>query len=53
MKKLQQEVMCVLLQSLLEQGQITKDIHDKAREKVLNTLDWPEFFRMEGRHGSA
>ena len=44
MKKVQQDVMCVLLQTLLDKGLITKDIHDKSREKILDTLDWPEAF---------
>ena len=44
MKKVQQDVMCVLLQTLLAKELITQDIHEKAREKILGTLDWPEFF---------
>ena len=44
MKKVQQDVMCVLLQKLLDKELITQDIHEKAREKILDTLDWPEFF---------
>ena len=36
--------MCVLLQTLLDKELITQDIHDKSREKILGTLDWPEFF---------
>ena len=44
MKKVQQDVMCVLLQTLLDKELITQDIHEKAREKILGTLDWPEFF---------
>ena len=44
MKKVQQDVMCVLLQALLDKELITQDIHEKAREKILGTLDWPEFF---------
>ena len=44
MKKVQQDVMCVLLQTLLDKELITQDIHDKSREKILGTLDWPEFF---------
>ena len=44
MKKVQQDVMCVLLQTLLDKQLITQDIHEKAREKILGTLDWPEFF---------
>ena len=39
MNKVQQDIMCVLLQTLLDKGLITQDIHDKSREKVLDTLD--------------
>ena len=44
MKKVQQDVMCVLLQTLLDKELITQNIYDKSREKVLGTLDWPEAF---------
>ena len=44
MKKVQQDVMCALLQTLLDKELITQDIHDKSREKILGTLDWPKFF---------
>ena len=44
MKKVQQDIMCVLLQTLLDKELITQDIHDKSRQKILGTLDWPEFF---------
>ena len=44
MKKVQQDMMCVLLQTLLDKELITKDVHDKSREKILGILDWPEFF---------
>ena len=44
MKMVQQDVMCVFLQTLLDKELITQDIHDKSREKILGTLDWPEFF---------
>ena len=44
MKMVQQDVMCVLLQTLLDKELITQDIQDKYREKILGTLDWPEFF---------
>ena len=44
MKMVQQDVMCVLLQTLLDNELITQDIHDKSREKILGTLDWPEVF---------
>ena len=44
MKKVQQNMMCVLLQTLLDKDLITQNIHDKSREKILGTLDWQEFF---------
>ena len=44
MKKVQQDVMCVLLKTLLDKKLITQDTHDKSSEKILGTLDWPEFF---------
>ena len=44
MKKVQQDMMCVLLQTLLDKELITQNIYDQSREKVLGTLDWPEFF---------
>ena len=44
MKKVQQDVMCVLLQTLLDKELITQDIHDKSRSRILDTLDWPEAF---------
>ena len=44
MNKVQRDIMCVLLQALLDKELITQDIHDKSREKILDTLDWPEAF---------
>jgi len=44
MKKVQQDMMCVLLQTLLDKELITQNIYDKSREKVLDTLVWPETF---------
>ena len=44
MKKVQQDVMCVLLQTLLDKKLITQDIHDKSLSKILDTLDLPEAF---------
>ena len=44
MNEVQQDVMCVLLQTLLDKGLITRDIHDKSRSKIFSTLDLPEFF---------
>ena len=51
MKKVQQDVMCVLLQTLLDKELITQNIYNKSREKVLGTLDWPEFFRYAENDG--
>ena len=51
MKKVQQDVMCALLQTLLDKKLITQDIHDKSREKILGTLDWPVFFCYSGDEG--
>lgn len=59
MKELEQDVMCVLLQTLLDKELITQEIFDKSREKILGTFDWPEFFcyakddRKEESNGSA
>lgn len=48
MKKVQQDVMCVLLQALLDKELITQDIHDKSRSRLLDRLDWPEAFCYAG-----
>ena len=48
MKKVQQDVMCVLLQTLLDKELITQDIHDKSRSKILDTLDSTEYFCYVG-----
>ena len=42
--KIEQDMVCVLLQSLRDRELISKDVHGKAREKTLDTLDWPDFF---------
>ena len=44
MKEMERQVMCVLLRSLMDKNLITQDVHDKAKEKVLGTLDGPDFF---------
>ena len=50
MNEVQQEILCVLLQTLLDKELITQDIHDKSRNKILGTLDLPDFFSdTEGR----
>ena len=57
MKEMEKSIMCVLLRSLMDKNLITQDVHDKAKEKVLGTLDGPEFFcyaeekRKEESHG--
>lgn len=51
--------MCVLLQTLLDKELITEDIHDKSREIILSTYDWPEAFCYDeddgkkAKHGST
>ena len=50
MNEVQQDIMCVLLQTLLDKKLITQDIHDKSRNRILGTLDLPDFFcDTEGR----
>ena len=44
MKELEKNVMCVLLQALCDKELITQDIQEKARKKILGTLDETEFF---------
>ena len=44
MMNVENQVLCVLLQTLKDKDLITQDVHDKARENILDTLDWPEFF---------
>ena len=57
MKKVQQDVMCVLLQTLLDKELITQNIYDKSHSKILDTFDSADFFcysedvRKEESHG--
>ena len=44
MKRVQQDVMCVLLQTLLDKELITQNIYDKSRNKILDTFDSADFF---------
>ena len=37
MNEVQQDIMCVLLQTLLDKELITQDIHDKSRNRILGT----------------
>ena len=54
MDEVQQDVLCVLLQALLDRGLISGDVCGRAREKVLGTLDLPPFFRNgEDADGSS
>ena len=57
MKELERQVMCVLLQRLLDKNLITPKIFDNARERILDTFDSKGFFcyaegdRKEEFHG--
>ena len=44
MKEMEKSIMCVLLRSLMDKNLITQDVYSKAKEKVLGTLDGPDFF---------
>ena len=44
MESTQSEVLNVLLQSLLDKNLITQDTCEKAKTKILGTLDGPDFF---------
>lgn len=45
MEKVQQEVLLALLLMLRERGLLSKDIHNSAREAVLQRSEWPEWFQ--------
>ena len=57
MKEMEQNMMCVLLQRLLDKNLITPKIFDNARERILDTFDSGGFFcysegdRKEEFHG--
>ena len=57
MKEAEQNMMCALLQALLDKELITREVQEKAREKILGTFDMGEFFcyaeekRKEDDHG--
>ena len=56
MKEMEKNMMCVLLQRLLDKNLITQDIHGKARQRILDTFDSEGFFyaeneRKEENHG--
>ena len=44
MKEMEKNVMCVLLQALLDKNLITQDVSETANTKILGTLDGPDFF---------
>lgn len=44
MKEIQQEILCALLQTLLNRNLITQDVHDKSKARICGTLDLPGFF---------
>lgn len=44
MKEMERQVVCVLLQALLDKNLITQDTLEKAKTKILGTLDGPDFF---------
>lgn len=44
MKEVERQVMCVLLQALLDKNLITRNTCEKAKTKILGTLDGPDFF---------
>ena len=51
METAEQEVLCALLQSLLDQERITKDLYGKARTQILRTKDLPAFFSRPEEKG--
>ena len=57
MKEMEKNMMCVLLQRLLDKNLITPKIHDHAKEQILDTFDSKGFFcyhdvdRKEEFHG--
>ncbi len=59
MNNAQQDMMCVLLKTLLDKNLIPQDIHNKARDQILGTFDMEPLFRYaeeereEETHGSA
>ena len=44
MKVMEKNMMCVLLQRLLDKNLITPKIFDNARERILDTFDSADFF---------
>ena len=44
MKQVQQDIMCALLEILMNKGLITQNIYESCRGKILDRSDWPDFF---------
>ena len=44
MKEMEKDVMCVLLQRLLDKNLITPKTCEKSKNKILDTFDSTEFF---------
>ena len=44
MREMEKDLMCVLLQALFDKNLIMQDICEKAKTKILDTLDGPGFF---------
>lgn len=44
MMNLEQDILCVLLQTLKDDNLITQDVHDKAKCNILDTLGGMDFF---------
>ena len=44
MDQIEQNVMLVLLDVLKKENLVTENVFSGARNEILDTLDWPEFF---------
>lgn len=44
MSEIEQNVMLVLLDVLKKENLVTDNVFSDARNEILDTLDWPEFF---------
>lgn len=44
MSEIEQNVMLVLLDVLKKENLVTENVFSGARNEILDTLDWPEFF---------
>jgi len=45
MGKMEQKILIVLLDALYEKTLVSKEIYDKAREEILRTAKWPDWFQ--------